>query len=90
MGRAHSFVLRLLRAMKTLARDGRIPKPLRWIAGIALLPIPGPVDEVVLILIAPVFFILYRKPMREAWSQAADADPAAQVSSRTPARPGSN
>ena len=56
--------------MKVLARDSRIPKPLRWIAGLALLPIPGPVDEVVLILLAPIFFAFYREPMREAWHRA--------------------
>jgi hypothetical protein len=56
-----------------LARDGRIPKPLRWIAGLGLMPIPGPVDEAILVLIAPVFLILYRQPLREAWVQAAGA-----------------
>ena len=56
--------------MKRLARDRRIPKPLRWIAGLALLPIPGPVDEVVLLIIAPILFVLYREPMREAWQRA--------------------
>jgi hypothetical protein len=65
------FATRTIRAVKLLARDGRIPKPLRWIAGIALLPIPGPVDEVVLILVAPLFAVVYREPMREAWRQAA-------------------
>ena len=69
---AKGFLLRLIRVMKILARDKRIPKPLRWVAGIALLPIPGPVDEIVLILIAPVF-LLYRVPLREAWSRAAEA-----------------
>jgi hypothetical protein len=59
-------VRHLIRAMKVLARDDRIPKPLRWVAGIALLPIPGPVDEAVLILVAPLF-LLYREPVREAW-----------------------
>ena len=63
-------MLQLIRAMKILARDSRIPKPLRWAAGIALLPIPGPLDEALLVLIAPVF-LLYRKPLREAWSGAA-------------------
>ena len=71
--RIHAFVTQTIRAMKLLARDGRIPKPLRWVAGLALLPIPGPVDEVVLLLIAPVFAVLYREPMREAWRQAAAA-----------------
>jgi hypothetical protein len=56
--------------MKRLARDSRIPRPLRWIAGLALLPIPGPVDEVVLLIIAPILFVLYREPMREAWQRA--------------------
>ena len=59
-------VRHLIRAMKVLARDDRIPKLLRWVAGIALLPIPGPVDEAVLILVAPLF-LLYREPVREAW-----------------------
>jgi len=53
--------------MKLLVRDSRIPKPLRWIAGLALLPIPGPVDEVILLLIAPILFVFYREPMRDAW-----------------------
>jgi hypothetical protein len=56
--------------MKLLARDGRIPKPLRWIAGLALLPIPGPIDEVILLLIAPILLVFYREPMREAWRRA--------------------
>jgi hypothetical protein len=59
-------VRHLIRAMKVLARDDRIPKPLRWVAGIALLPIPGPVDEAVLALVAPLF-LLYREAVREAW-----------------------
>jgi hypothetical protein len=46
MERARGFAARTIRAMKVLARDQRIPKPLRWITGLALLPIPGPVDEV--------------------------------------------
>ena len=56
--------------MKLLARDTRIPKPLRWIAGLALLPLPGPVDEVILLLIAPILFVFYREPMRDAWQRA--------------------
>jgi hypothetical protein len=67
---ARDFAARTIRAMRLLARDRRIPKPLRWLAGLALLPIPGPVDELVLLLVAPVLFAFYREPMREAWSRS--------------------
>jgi len=40
------------------------------VAGLALLPISGPVDEIILLLIAPVFSLVYRGPMREAWERA--------------------
>ena len=62
---------RTVRAVGLLARDRRIPRPLRWLAGLALLPIPGPFDELVLLLLAPVFFAFYREQMREAWARAA-------------------
>jgi hypothetical protein len=64
------FAARSIRATKLIVRDGRIPKPLRWLAGIALLPIPGPFDEAVMLLIAPILFTFYREPMRDAWQQA--------------------
>ena len=70
MTRLGAWLGRLLRAMKLVARDKRIPRPLRWVAGLALLPIPGPVDEAILVLIAPVFLVFYRGPLREALGQA--------------------
>lgn len=56
--------------MRLLARDGRIPRTLRWMAGLALLPIPGPFDEAVLLLVAVPLFAFYREPMRDAWRVA--------------------
>jgi hypothetical protein len=56
--------------MRHQARDPRIPRPLRWLAALALLPIPGPFDEAVLLVVAPIFFAFYRGPMREAWRRA--------------------
>lgn len=64
-------IARVVGAARILARDRRIPKPLRAVAGIGLLPIPGPFDEAVLLLVAPIFFAFYREPMREAWRAAA-------------------
>jgi hypothetical protein len=64
------FAARSIRATKLIVRDVRIPKPLRWLAGLALLPVPGPFDEAVLLLIAPILFVFYRQPMRDAWAQA--------------------
>ena len=65
------FAAHSIRATKLLVRDGRIPKPLRWLAGIALLPIPGPFDEAVLLVLAPILFVFYRGPLRDAWSRSA-------------------
>ena len=47
-----------------------MPKRLRWIAATCLLPIPGPLDEAILLLIAPVFMIFHRAPTRDAWRTA--------------------
>jgi hypothetical protein len=61
----------MIRAVVLLARDDRIPRPVRWIAGLGLLPIPGPIDEIALLLVAPVLAGFYREPMRDAWRRAA-------------------
>lgn len=71
---ARPVIARTLGATKLLARDGRIPKSLRWLAAFALLPIPGPVDEAVLLLLAAILFAFHRQPIREAWLQAGDAE----------------
>jgi hypothetical protein len=64
------LITRTVRTAKFVARDPRIPKPLRWAAGLGLLPIPGPFDEAVLLLVAPILLIFYPGPMREAWKRA--------------------
>jgi len=68
--KARDFTARTIYAARLLARDDRIPKPLRWIVLIGLLPIPGPFDEVLLLLAAPLLFIFAREPMRDAWRRA--------------------
>jgi hypothetical protein len=76
MKAARERVARTIRASRLVARDRRIPRPLRWLAGLGLLPIPGPFDEALLLLLAPVLFGFYREPMRDAWRRAGD-DPVA-------------
>ena len=69
----HAFLRRMARAVALVARDPEVPRPLRAAAGIGLLPIPGPLDEVVLILAAAALWIVYRGRLRSAWDQAAEA-----------------
>jgi hypothetical protein len=61
---------RAIRAVRLLARDGRIPRPLRWLAAFGLLPIPGPVDEAVLLLVALLLWLCCRETLRDAWRRA--------------------
>jgi hypothetical protein len=61
---------RAIRAVRILARDHRIPWPLRGLAAVGLLPIPGPVDEALLLVVAGLLYAFYREPMREAWLAA--------------------
>jgi len=62
-----SFLRRVYRAVRLLARDGRIPRPLKWLAAVGLAPVPGPFDEVVLLLVAALLFAFRRDVLREAW-----------------------
>ena len=51
-------------------QHGGIPRPIRWLAAVGLLPIPGPFDEAVLLLVAVILFVFYRRQLREAWDDA--------------------
>jgi hypothetical protein len=62
---------RTLRAVKLLVRDGGLPRWLRGLAAIGIAPIPGPFDEVVLLIVAAILWIGYRDRLRAAWRDAA-------------------
>jgi hypothetical protein len=66
-----AFFRRVIATVRVLVRDERIPRWLRWVAGISLLPIPGPFDEAVLLLVALPLVVFYRAPLREAWQASA-------------------
>ena len=62
-----SFFRRTFRAVRLLAKDDRIPRPLKWLAAVGLAPVPGPFDEAVLLLVAALLFAFRRDVLRDAW-----------------------
>jgi hypothetical protein len=67
-----SFLGRLARAVKLVIRDPKIPRVLRYGGGLGLLPVPGPFDEAVLVLVGGLLWLFYRDRLRSAWQQASD------------------
>jgi hypothetical protein len=67
------WLRRLVRAVRYAATDSRIPRPLRWLAALALLPVPGPFDEIVLLLAAIPLGLFYRQPLADAWRRSYEA-----------------
>lgn len=64
-------VRRALRAVRLLARDGQLPRWLRGLAAVGVAPIPGPVDEALLLVVAAILWLGYRERLRAAWRDAA-------------------
>ena len=64
-------VRRLARAVRIVLRDGGIPRPLRWLAAVGIAPIPGPFDEIALVLAGAILFVFYRGRLRQAWTDSA-------------------
>ena len=62
--------MRIFKAAKILARENRLPRWLKGLAAFAVLPIPGPVDEVVLFIVAGILAIFYRPLLKEAWESS--------------------
>jgi hypothetical protein len=64
------FVAKAIRAVRLLGRERRIPRPLRWLAVLGLAPIPGPVDEAILLIVALILWVFYRDVLAEAWRRS--------------------
>jgi hypothetical protein len=67
-------VKRTVRTVRLLARDGGLPRWLRGLAAIGLAPIPGPFDEVVLLVVAAILWLGYRERLRAAWHDAGSSE----------------
>jgi hypothetical protein len=65
-----AFLKRTARAVRVVLRHGGIPRPVRWLAAFGLAPIPGPFDEAVLLLVALILFLFYRRELQQAWKDA--------------------
>jgi hypothetical protein len=74
MRRARGFAARSIRAVTIVIADDRIPRWLRWGSALGLLPVPGPFDEGLLLVIGGILWLFYRERLRIAWRQA-DAVP---------------
>jgi hypothetical protein len=70
MQRTTSLVKRIVRTVRYAATDARIPRPLRWMVALGLLPVPGPFDEIVLLAAAVPLALFCRGPLGEAWRRA--------------------
>jgi hypothetical protein len=73
-----SLLRGIVRAVRLAAGDERIPRPLRWLAALGLLPIPGPFDEAALLLAAVPLALLYRGPLVDAWRMARCGHPSSE------------
>jgi hypothetical protein len=66
------FLKRAMQAARIAATDPRIPRPLRWLAVLGLAPIPGPFDEMLLLIVGVPLMLFYRVPLTEAWTRAGE------------------
>lgn len=62
-------VKRLAKTVQALAKDPRIPRPVRWLLVAALLPIPGPFDEAIGLLALGLIAVFWRPVLREIRAQ---------------------
>jgi hypothetical protein len=58
-------ISRLVKILAALARDPRIPRPVRWLLVIGLLPIPGPFDEIAALIALGLISVFWRRVLRD-------------------------
>lgn len=71
---------RLLKLAKLLARDPRVPRPVRALILVGLLPVPGPFEEAVLVGSLALLLVIRPGLIRTLWCESAAEPPSAQLS----------
>lgn len=66
-----AFIRHVVRAVRLLARDDALPRWLRGLAALGLAPVPGPFDELALLVVAAILWLGYRDRLRTAWQKSA-------------------
>jgi hypothetical protein len=61
----------LFKLVKLLARDPRVPRPVRALIVAGLLPIPGPFDEAVLVGSVALLLVVRPGLIRTLWLESA-------------------
>lgn len=71
IGRAWRAFRRMLRALRQLATDRRIPRWVRILLVVGCVQIPVlPIDEIALVMALAIIGIWYRQPLRDALDTA--------------------
>jgi hypothetical protein len=65
-------IKRLVTTVTALARDPRIPRPIRWLLALAFLPIPGPFDEAIGLIALGLIALFWRPVLNEIRQRAAE------------------
>ena len=67
------FLKRVLRCVKKLATDKRLPRWLRAMICFGLIPLPWFFDEMALALSSVILIAFYRRLLQEAWETSHEA-----------------
>lgn len=73
----------MLKLLPALARDSRIPRPIRWLLVVGLLPIPGPLDEAAGLLALCLIALFWRRVLQEVRSSPFGEPPTAVTPARS-------
>lgn len=54
---------------RALLKHPSIPRPVRWLLILALIPIPGPIDEIAAVLVLLILVAFHRQLLVKTWQE---------------------